>query len=224
MYLAAGVPAVEAAPCRHRSGQLLVFNPEMLHATQVNISNDTRIALTDDDAFLVVKGDGAELMLLDPSIHHTTVRPQKLLKNDGTIVRQVVESVRRPNPGLAQQNASFGEGTMFLTLRSFLSANAIRARHSMDDIDHCSSNNSVPCAIQAISAPILITAMGANNYIRFNETHFELARSRDKDFVVVEGANHGQTPCVPCETVPGQYSNTVKNFYDYVRRWVAERY
>jgi hypothetical protein len=178
----------------------------------------------DDDAFLVVKGDGAELMLLDPSIHHTTQRPQKLLKNDGTIVRQVVESVRRPQPALAQQNASFGEGTMFLTLRSFLSANAIRAGHSMDDIEHCSSNNSVPCAVQVISAPVLITAMGANNYIRFNETHFELARSKDKDFVVIEGANHSQTPCVPCETVPGQYSNTVKNFYDYVQRWIGERF
>lgn len=158
----------------------------------------------DDDAFLVVKGDGAELMLLDPSIHHSTARPQKLLKNDGTMVRQVVESVRRPNPALAEQNASFGEGTMFLTVKSFLSANAIRARHSMDDIDHCSSNNSVPCAVQAIAAPILFTAMGANNYIRFNETHYDLAQSKDKDFVVIEGANHGQTPCVPCETVPGQ--------------------
>ena len=178
----------------------------------------------DDDAFLVVKGDGAELMLLDPSIHHTTLRPQKLLKNDGTIVRQVVESVRRPQPALAQQNASFAEGTMFLTLRSFLSANAIRARHSMDDIDDCASNNSTPCAIQAISAPVLITAMGANNYIRFNERHYDLAKSKDKDFVVIEGANHGQTPCVPCETVPGQYSNTVKNFYDYVQRWIRERY
>ena len=46
--------------------------------------------------------------------------------------------------------------------------------------------------------------MGANNYIRFNETHYDLAQSKDKDFVVIEGANHGQTPCVPCETVPGQ--------------------
>jgi hypothetical protein len=113
---------------------------------------------------------------------------------------------------------------MFLTVKSFLSANAIRARHSMDDIDHCSSNNSVPCAVQAISAPILFTAMGANNYIRFNETHYDLAKSTDKDFVVIDGANHGQTPCVPCEIVPGQYSNTTKNFFDYVRRWIGERY
>ena len=35
-----------------------------------------------------------ELFELDLSIHHSTVNPQKLLKNDGTIVTQIVESVR----------------------------------------------------------------------------------------------------------------------------------
>ena len=45
-----------------------------------------------------------------------------------------------------------------------------------------------------------------------------------KDFIVVEGAVHGQTPCVPCESFPGQYSNTVKNFYDYVRNWINKRF
>jgi hypothetical protein len=41
----------------------------------------------DDDApFIVRRGDGARLMELDLSIHHSTVNPQKLLKNDGTIV------------------------------------------------------------------------------------------------------------------------------------------
>jgi hypothetical protein len=31
-------------------------------------------------------------------------------------------------------------------------------------------------------------------------------------------------PCVPCETTPGQYSNSVKNFYDYVRQWIDKRF
>jgi hypothetical protein len=51
-----------------------------------------------------------------------------------------------------------------------------------------------------------------------------VAASPDKDFVVIEGAEHGQTPCVPCESVPGQYSNTVKNFYDYARDWINKRF
>jgi nitrite reductase/ring-hydroxylating ferredoxin subunit len=46
MYLAAGVSVSEPHHVEMRPGQLLVFNPEMLHGTQVNISNDTRVALT----------------------------------------------------------------------------------------------------------------------------------------------------------------------------------
>ena len=179
---------------------------------------------TDDDVFLLTRADTAELMLLDPGIHHTTTRPQKLLKNDGTVVRQIVESVRVAQPEQATQNASFSLGTLLLTLRSFLSANAIRSRHAMDDVDWCSTNNSVPCAVQAISVPMLIAAMSGNNYLQFNERHFDMAGSKDKDYVIVEGANHDQTPCVRCETTPGQYGNTVKNWFNYARGWIDARF
>ena len=84
-------------------------------------------AFPDNDVLLVVRGTGARLADLDPSIHHTTVKPQKLGKNDGTIVTQIVESVRKPARGAEKENATFHGGTNFLTLRSFLSANAIRA-------------------------------------------------------------------------------------------------
>jgi hypothetical protein len=178
----------------------------------------------DDAAFIIPRGDGARLMELDPSIHHSTVGPQKLLKNDGNIVTQIVESVRLPDPSLADQNATFEGGTRFLTVRSFLSANAIRATDSMDGIDQCSSNNSTPCALQNISVPILVGAMGAHYFIRDNEIHYEVASSGDKDFIVVEGATHGITPCTECEQFPGQYSNTVKNFFDYIASWINARF
>ena len=181
-----------------RMNQLIDLAQARLHAIEAG-----RGRFTDDDVFLLVKADTAELMLLDPRIHHTTVRPQKVLKNDGSVVRQIAESVRVAQPEQANQNRSFAQGTLLLTLRSFLSANAIRSRHAMDDVDWCSTNNSVPCAVQAISAPMLIAAMGGNNYLRFNETHFDLAKSQDKDYIVVDGANHDQTPCKPCETMPG---------------------
>ena len=59
----------------------------------------------DDDAgFLIKRGDGARLMELDLSIHHSTLKPQKLLKNDATIVTQIVESVRLADPALADVN------------------------------------------------------------------------------------------------------------------------
>lgn len=178
----------------------------------------------DDDIFLVVRGNGARLMQLDTGVHHRTLKPRKLLKNDGTVVTQVVESVRTSPRGLAEANATFGGGTRLLTVRSFLSANAIRAADAMDDIDWCSSNNSTPCALQNISVPILITAMGGHYFVRDNEVHYEMAASMDKDFVVIDGATHGSTPCTACETTPGEYSNTVKNFFDYVARWIDARY
>ncbi len=178
----------------------------------------------DDDAFVVPRGVGGRLMQLDPSVHHATAKPRKLLKNDGTVVTQIVESVRRASPQLAAENLTFESGTQFLTIKSFLSANAIRSTDSMDGIEHCSSNNSPPCNLPRIRVPLLVAAMGAHYFIRDNEIHYEVAASPDKDFVVIEGAEHGQTPCGPCETVPGQYSNTVKNFYDYAAAWIKQRF
>ena len=178
----------------------------------------------DDDVFVVVRTESAELLRLDPSIHHNTLRPEKLLRNDGQIVRQIVESVRLPEPELAAENSTFAGGALFLTVRSFLSANAMRSNDSMSDIDYCSSNNSTPCAVQAISVPLLITAMQANRYLRFNEIHYDLAKSEDKDFVIIEGATHPQRPCALCESFPGQYSNPTENFFNYVGDWIDERY
>ena len=178
----------------------------------------------DDDMFLVVRGDGGRLMQLDLSVHASTVKPQKLIKNDGKVVTELVKSVRVANPNSVRQNATFENGTRLLTVKSFLSANAVRATDSMDGIDHCSSNNSPPCHLPTITVPTLVTAMGGHYFIRDNEIHYELSGAKDKNFVVVEGAEHGQTPCVPCESTPGQYANSVKNFYDYVRDWIDNRF
>jgi hypothetical protein len=190
---------------------------------QARMKNGTYL-YHDDDAFVVPRGVGARLMQLDLSIHHSTAKPRKLLKNDGTIATQIVQSVRRAAPQLASENGTFENGAAFLTIKSFLSANAIRATDSMDGIDYCSSNNAPPCHLPNIHVPLLVAAMGAHYFIRDNEIHYELAASADKDFVVVEGAEHGQTPCVPCESVPGQYSNAVKNFYNYAAEWINRRF
>ena len=181
-------------------------------------------AYPDDDVYTIVRGEGARLMELDPSVHHSTKQPRKLLKNDGTVATQIVESVRPVGRGSETSNSAFNTGTRLLTIRSFLSANAIRAKDSMDDIDWCSSNNSTPCALKSISVPLLVTAMGAHYFVRDNEIHYDVAASTDKDFVVIEGATHGIRPCTACERTPGQYGNSVKNFFDYVQRWIATRY
>ena len=57
---------------------------------------------------------------------------------------------------------------------------------------------------QSITVPVMFAAMGAHYFIRDNERHYDLAKSKDKDFVVIEGAVHGFTPCTACTgPVPG---------------------
>ena len=34
----------------------------------------------------------------------------------------------------------------------------------------------------------------------------------------------GITPCTECEKTKGQYSNSVKNFFDYVAKWIDARF
>jgi hypothetical protein len=172
-----------------------------------------------DDAPFIVYRNRARLMDFSMSVHPGTARPQKLLKNDGSISTEVVRSVRVAVDN-AKLDKTLSNGTMFLTLTSFLSANAIRAKDSIADIDWCSSNNSTPCALRQITVPILVTAMGGHYFIADNEIHYDVAASQDKDFIVIEGSVHGQTPCEACSKVTGQsYSNVTKNLYDYVAKW-----
>ena len=178
----------------------------------------------DDDVFVMVKGGGPRLMEMDPAIHHTTAQPRKLLRNDGTVATQIVENVRPVVRDAAMYNTRFDTGTLLLTVRSFLSTNAIRSTDAMDDIDWCSSNNSTMCALRVITVPILLATMQAHYFMRDNELLYEAAVSKDKDLIVVEGATHGITPCKECETTPGQYSNSVRNFFDYVKTWIDARF
>lgn len=46
MYLARGIALPRPLKVDLKPGQLLLFNPEILHGTQVNISDETRVALT----------------------------------------------------------------------------------------------------------------------------------------------------------------------------------
>jgi len=189
---------------------------------------------SDDEILLIPSGGNpgagaggdAKLATLDPSIAdlQSTARPEKLLRNDGTIVTQIVRSVAVAEPGMARTNRDFDTGTKIFTLKSFLSANATRATSANGGIEYCSSNNSTTCAVQSISVPMMIAAMGAYQFIRDDEIIFDKSASKDKDYFVLEGAVHGFTPCTACETTPGQYSNSVKNLFDYIRDWTSKRF
>jgi hypothetical protein len=188
----------------------------------------------DDDIVIIPSGGNpgagaggdAPLTEYEPSIAAimSTARPEKLLQNDGTIKTERVHSVAVPEPRTAIANRAFDTGTKLFTIKSFLSANATRATNARDGIDFCSTNNSTTCAVQSISVPIMIAAMGAYRFIRDDEIIFDKSASKDKDYVVIEGALHGFSPCTACETAKGQYSNTVRNLFDYIRDWTNKRF
>jgi pimeloyl-ACP methyl ester carboxylesterase len=202
-------------------------------ADRMNRLIDTAVALRSrmastgrpfpDDAPFMIPRASARLMELDLSIDRGTVSPRKLIRNDGTIVTQVVDSVRRPAPKRAKDNRTF-EGGKLLTVRSFLGVRAIRATDSMEAFDVESNNNSTPAHLRQIHVPILMMTAGGHYFIRDNEKMFDLAASEDKDFAVVEGAAHGIVPCGPCEQTKGQYGNSVKNTFDYMKAWIDKRF
>jgi hypothetical protein len=187
----------------------------------------------DNDSIIIARGggsqagggDSASLFQTDVDIFCCTVKPQKLLKNDGSIVTEIIKSVRLPNPGIAVGNEEFDGGTKNLTVTAFLSANAIRATDSMDykQIDWCSTNNSTPCALQNISVPLLITSMGAHYFLVDAEQFYEnYAASQDKENIVFAGLLHGITPCTAC--AGGPYDNQVTNYWNYLFNWIKDRF
>ena len=189
--------------------------------TQARQLGTDRATFPDDNVFLIVRAAGARLP--ESEAETGTAQPRKLLKNDGSLATQIIRTVQPPARPEPAQNATFSAARL-LTLRSFLTANAIRSTSAQDGVDWCSSNNSTPCALAQIAVPLLVSAMGAGNAIRDNERLYEGAASRDKDFFVVEGATHNFEPCDECATRKGQYTNAVRNYFNYVRDWINRRF
>ena len=187
----------------------------------------------DNDVFVIPHGGNpgagpggaSQLHSLDNKIRlRTTNAPQKLLKNDATISQQIVVSVAPVELNTKDSTNAFDTGTKLLTLRSFLTTQAIRSTNSLDGMDHCSTNNDTVCALRSISVPIMIAGMGGYLFIRDEEEEYENAKSVDKDLVYIEGATHGFTPCTNCGAPATAYSNSVKNLFDYIGAWTTGRF
>src|SRR5438128_5627462 len=81
----------------------------------------------DNDAFIIPRGNdrSTNIFAMDTSIECCTKRPQRLLKNDGTIVTEIIKSVRPPDTTRAKMNGTFGDGSFnlggarVLTFKSF---------------------------------------------------------------------------------------------------------
>lgn len=172
---------------------------------------------------IVVPGFGIATHLdeLDPSIGSTmgTVRPERLLRNDGSIIVERIRSVwtgRSPFVHVAQN--------IVMPAASFLAVRAVRARDSMSQIEWCSANSDTVCNAGHIHVPVLFIAAGASDFIADEERMFDRSPSTDKEYIVVEGALHSGDPCLPCERTPGEFANSRKNQYDYIANWINVRF
>ena len=188
----------------------------------LKIREEIELGLRDpaDDAFVFWR-DSARLSDLSTGVQCCTFNPARLLQNSGVISNpQIVRTVRVPNPD--NKEADEGEdGRQDLKITSFLSANAIRSKHSLDSIDWCSSNNSTICAIRTISVPAVVIAAQGHYFIRDGEQIFEELASVDKEFLVIEGMNHNLGNCTACATFhgTGPYTNIPLNLWNYVAAW-----
>jgi pimeloyl-ACP methyl ester carboxylesterase len=165
----------------------------------------------------------ARMVQLSTQVQCCTLHPTRLLldSNGTTTSPQIVHSVRGPNPGIRDDDQ---DPTEFenLSLTSFLSANAIRSKNSLDEskIDWCSTNNSTPCAAARIHVPTLVMAMQGHYFIRDGEFIYESSASLDKEFLVVEGSEHNLRDCtISTNCTGGPYPNARKNIFDYVAAW-----
>jgi hypothetical protein len=60
--------------------------------------------------------------------------------------------------------------------------------------------------------------------LRDEEVMYDKSAAKDKDYVVIEGAELNYTACKECETTPGQYANSLRNLFDYIRDWTNKRF
>ncbi|MEE8440010.1 MAG: hypothetical protein V3S07_10505 [Micropepsaceae bacterium] len=179
-----------------------------------------------DDDLIVIPGGNAVIAHAAPELARkltATRNPAKLMRDDGSYLIGIVTSVMVADEDLAAGGDSL-DGADVHKLSTFMSSVAIRSGNALDDIDHCSTINSTICFVADITVPVVFLAMGGYKFIGDHEIMYENSASEDKDFVVIEGALHGYDACTRCETTPGQYANSTKNTFDYIRDWTNARF
>lgn len=160
-------------------------------------------------------------------LSHTTY-PWPLIHNNGSITTQIVHSVRvSESPTTILK--SYINGALHSTVVRFLRVLAIRITEDFayeeDDLKGVVWNSShmIPRnEVAGISVPLL-TMGNTGHWEYLNAEKEALAHGgNDTTTAFVEGADHKIYPCAPCETYPGEYSNTIKNAFDFQATWLAK--
>jgi hypothetical protein len=180
----------------------------------------------DDEPFVVPGSDlhvnGARLDLADVRLLSRTHAPHMLLKADGS---RPVQVIPRLTPALAQpdEQDALGRTVLNYTVRYYLSFQALRLdadyavkADAIPGVHWRSTPNSVPGNVEGIRVPTLILGATCAPHMVFAEIAYDRSAATDKEFVGLEGANHGLQPCKP------EYGDTFKRAFDYVDAWLTK--
>ncbi len=180
-----------------------------------------------DDEPLVVSGsdlhvNGARLDLADATLLSKTRAPHLLLKADGSQAVQIVERISPPQAKPEDVDALY-RTVLDVTVRHYLSFEALRllpdyalTQSTIEGVVWRSTANSVPGNVEGVRAPTLIMGATCAPHLVFSEIAFDRSAAADKEFVALEGANHGLQPCKP------EYGDTTKRAFDFVDRWLSK--
>jgi pimeloyl-ACP methyl ester carboxylesterase len=194
---------------------------------QLKAIDDHTSPFTDDAPFMVAgmseNASGARLNLADPNILSQTHAPHMLLKADGTTPVEIVPVVRKPAATPERQRDTLGETTQNMTVRQYLAFSAITTtsdftlgKDAIKGVDWRSSANSAPGNVENITVPTLVMAGSCMIHLVPLETTYDHSAAKDKQFIVVEGADHYFEPCRP------EFGNTQKRAFDYVQDWLTK--
>lgn len=182
----------------------------------------------DDEPFVVpganlLSGD-SRLFSQDVDLMSHTRQAWPLLKGDGTVVTQVVHSVRVPE-NAANLTRSYVKGALKRTVGNYLNTYAIRVSpdfgydaDSVQGVDWKSTYARPPGNVEGVSVPLLTLGMTGHWEFLASETIYDLAASQDKTLAFVEGATHLYTTCRKCERRPGEFGDPQATTYDYIDR------
>lgn len=179
----------------------------------------------DDEPFVIPGSsvhayDGARLDLADLRLLSRSREPHPLLKADGTMPTQILRSTRPPL-ALAEAMDRMSQTTMNVTVRHFLSFQAMRTdggykltEDNVTGVEWRSVPNSVPGNVEGIRVSSLFMSATCAPHLVFTEIAYERSAAKDKEFIGVDGADHEFRPCAP------EYGDPARHAFDYVDSWL----
>ena len=180
----------------------------------------------DDEPFMVagtsLHVNGARPELADTRLLSRTHAPHLLLKADGSKLVQIIPSVMAPQAAPADNDLLF-QTALNRTVRHYLSFQALRVgpdyRMTEDNITGIqwrSTANSIVGNLEGVHVPTLVMSATCAPHLVFLELAYDHSAAADKEFVGVEGANHGFAPCRP------EFGDPFRRAFDHIEGWLGK--